>query len=269
MSCSFFLISTQICRRIRQMAGLAHSVPGLGHPRAGAASRRARRRCSASSGMVAAAASRSASLRGDLRGEGRRLARRAPPFSVAASAATALKSASSRFTSAPGLRPLHLPEDEVLPPPDLPLHPFDLAEHRRVLLVGLYLHQLALVLRALPLEVLHRAPSTLRAFCLAASDAFAASSRASGPARGAPRPPCGGGAPRGEVRFEALEFGLGVGGDGRASRGQRSWASRRVTGARWRGHLTPLGSGTTAQGEWAWKDSNLRLAGYEPAVLTS
>ena len=56
-----------------------------------------------------------------------------------------------------GLRGLHLREDLVLAGADLPLHAFDLVEHRRVFLVRLDLHELALVLRPLRLEVLERA----------------------------------------------------------------------------------------------------------------
>ena len=35
----------------------------------------------------------------------------------------------------------------------------------------------------------------------------------------------------------------------------------------WRRSRAPMNAGGTARW-WAWKDSNLRLAGYEPAVLT-
>src|SRR3972149_3621693 len=66
------------------------------------------------------------------------------------------------------VRPLHLLEDLVLAAPDLPLHRLDLVEHRRVLLVGLHLHELAPVLRALDLEILHHrlvlAAALLRGF---------------------------------------------------------------------------------------------------------
>ena len=34
-------------------------------------------------------------------------------------------------------------------------------------------------------------------------------------------------------------------------------------------HSSTAGATGRVGGEWAWKDSNLRLAGYEPAVLTS
>jgi hypothetical protein len=53
-------------------------------------------------------------------------------------------------------RLLHLAQDLVLDAADLALHPFDLVEHGGVLLVRLDLHELALVLGALPLEVLQR-----------------------------------------------------------------------------------------------------------------
>ena len=52
------------------------------------------------------------------------------------------------------LRLLHLDQDLVLDAADLALHGLDLVEHGRVFLVGLDLHELALVLRALALEVL-------------------------------------------------------------------------------------------------------------------
>ena len=50
------------------------------------------------------------------------------------------------------LRALHLLEDLVLVTPDVPLHGLDLVEHGGVLLVGLHVHELTLVLRALLLE---------------------------------------------------------------------------------------------------------------------
>ena len=53
-----------------------------------------------------------------------------------------------------GLRLLHLGQDLVLAAADLPLHALDLVEHGRVLLVGLHLHELALVPGALGLQVL-------------------------------------------------------------------------------------------------------------------
>jgi hypothetical protein len=54
------------------------------------------------------------------------------------------------------LRLLHLLEDHVLAGLDVPLDPLDLVEDGGVLLVGLDLHELALVLRALRLQVLDR-----------------------------------------------------------------------------------------------------------------
>ena len=140
------------------VADLAHAVAGLGHrrsraawPRAGTAPARPRR-------AVAATASRS------VRSRSRSACRRCASLVEGAGLVLAWRSSAALKTAflpldlgGQRLRPLHLGQDLVLARPDLALHALDLVEHGRVFLVGLHLHELALVLRALGLQVLQLA----------------------------------------------------------------------------------------------------------------
>ena len=69
----------------------------------------------------------------------------------------------------------------------------------------------------------------------------------------------------GELGLDALELGFGVVEADELLEGGVH-GREEGNGGTVEGHSTPAEGGA---GVWAWKDSNLRLAGYEPAVLTS
>ena len=105
----------------------------------------------------------------------------------------------------------------------------------------------------------------LRAFCEASSAALAAS-RCGAVAREPVLDLLAAAGDLGEVGLDALQLGFGV---VEADELLEVRVHGRERGRRGHGGAAFYTGGRRGAGEWAWKDSNLRLAGYEPAVLTS